>query len=353
MSRTATSDSVGETDDQFQRRMLAGVSRTFALTIPELPTSLFPVVANAYLLCRIADTIEDDSALNPELTRRFSEQFIQVVDGEGDAREFASELVPLLSGDSSELEHELIGETPRVIGITHGFNTEQRAALLDCVTTMSRGMAEFSATASRRGLSDQAQMDRYCYVVAGVVGECLTRLFSVYSDRIALHHDQLMHLSVSFGQGLQMTNILKDVWSDHERGVCWLPRDAFTGNGCELERLPESGCGAGFRQGLQRMLSLARMHLQDALDYVKLLPRSERGLRNFCLWAIGMAVLTLKRIHANPDYRSAEAVKISRREVYATVWGSRLIASSNALLQLSFDRLCAELPSPVRGLEAA
>ena len=36
-----------------------------------------------------------------------------------------------------------------------------------------------------------------------------------------------MRLAVSFGQGLQMTNILKDIWDDRERGACWLPRDAF------------------------------------------------------------------------------------------------------------------------------
>ncbi|HTT38021.1 MAG TPA: squalene/phytoene synthase family protein, partial [Burkholderiales bacterium] len=43
-------------DDEFQARMLAGVSRTFALTIPQLPQELARVVTNAYLLCRIVDT---------------------------------------------------------------------------------------------------------------------------------------------------------------------------------------------------------------------------------------------------------------------------------------------------------
>jgi farnesyl-diphosphate farnesyltransferase len=42
---------------------LANVSRTFALTIPLLPLPLRDWVGNAYLLCRIADTIEDDPEL--------------------------------------------------------------------------------------------------------------------------------------------------------------------------------------------------------------------------------------------------------------------------------------------------
>ena len=43
-----------------QDRLLPGVSRTFALTIPQLPQDLRPIVTNAYLLCRTADTIEDE-----------------------------------------------------------------------------------------------------------------------------------------------------------------------------------------------------------------------------------------------------------------------------------------------------
>ena len=43
-----------------QQDHLQKVSRTFALTIPLLPPDLRDYVGNAYLLCRIADTIEDD-----------------------------------------------------------------------------------------------------------------------------------------------------------------------------------------------------------------------------------------------------------------------------------------------------
>ena len=51
-------------DERYQERVLPLVSRSFALTIPQLPAELRIPVANAYLLCRIADTIEDESALS-------------------------------------------------------------------------------------------------------------------------------------------------------------------------------------------------------------------------------------------------------------------------------------------------
>src|SRR5215204_3841283 len=49
-----------------QERLLLSVSRTFALTIPQLPAALGNVISNHYLLCRIVDTIEDEPRLSPE-----------------------------------------------------------------------------------------------------------------------------------------------------------------------------------------------------------------------------------------------------------------------------------------------
>jgi len=53
-------------DRQFQERILRGVSRSFALTIPQLPEGVRVVVTNAYLLCRIADTIEGPRIFSQE-----------------------------------------------------------------------------------------------------------------------------------------------------------------------------------------------------------------------------------------------------------------------------------------------
>ena len=58
-------------DGDFQSLLLEGVSRTFALTIPQLPAKLYGVVANAYLLCRIVDTIEDEVSLSAAQKKYF------------------------------------------------------------------------------------------------------------------------------------------------------------------------------------------------------------------------------------------------------------------------------------------
>ena len=96
----------GAQDLEFQNRILEGVSRTFALTIPELPKELRDVVANAYLLCRIADTIEDEIALTADQKQDFHQQFVRVVAGEESGAAFASELGPLLSDSTLAAERE-------------------------------------------------------------------------------------------------------------------------------------------------------------------------------------------------------------------------------------------------------
>ncbi|MDQ7090147.1 MAG: phytoene/squalene synthase family protein [Methylococcales bacterium] len=333
-------------DDEFQAILLEGVSRTFALTIPQLPASLYPAVANAYLLCRIIDTIEDEISLSVAQKESFCSAFIKVVKtGEG-AAVFAQALSPLLSEKTLPAEHTLIELTPRVISITQNFEATQIDALAECIAVMAKGMPIFQALDLRAGLKTMADMDDYCYYVAGCVGEMLAKLFCYYSAEINQHREKLLKLSVSFGQGLQMTNILKDIWDDAQRGVCWLPQDIFTETGFDLSTLTPETDDEKFRQGLIHLLSIAEKHLEDAMEYTQLLPPHETGIRNFCLWAIGMAVLTLKKIKQNLSFNESSQVKINRKQVKATILVAKLTVRNNYLLSLVFNYFSKELKEP-------
>ncbi|MGH8671566.1 MAG: phytoene/squalene synthase family protein [Burkholderiales bacterium] len=345
-AQPAHTDAAAET---LQSDLLQGVSRTFALTIPQLPQPLARAVSNAYLLCRIADTIEDEPALSSEQKAYFCDQFLNVVAGNVSAQLFAAELHPLLSQTTLASERELVYHTARVIGITRSLNEIQRHAIENCIRTMARGMAEFQINASPHGLRELAQLDRYCYYVAGVVGEMLTRLFCDHAADIARHREDMMLLAVSFGQGLQMTNILKDVWDDRERGACWLPQQTFIGHGFDLQHLTP-GCGdAGFIDGLGDLIGVTHGHLKNALAYTLLIPSRHAGIRRFCLWAIGMAVLTLRKLNKRRDFSSGDEVKISRSSVKATVLLTALLGHSDAMLKLLFMSAGAGLPlTPVK-----
>ena len=337
-------DGTVESDFDYQDHILQDVSRTFALTIPQLPADLTRVVGNAYLLCRIADTIEDDPSLDADQKRHFSESFIEVIGAELPAQQFADALYPLLSDSMLEAEKDLIAHTGKIMRVTHGFSERRRAALARCIRIMSRGMADFQQQKTLDGLTDMAHMDRYCYYVAGVVGEMLTELFCDYSAEIDARRSELQKLAVSFGQGLQMTNILKDIWEDRARGACWLPRDVFQRVGFDLAKLDKDYQREKFSLGLSELIGIARLHLQNALAYTLLIPGHEAGIRRFCLWALGMAVLTLRKLNANTRFTSGQQVKISRRSVKSVVLVSNLSVSNDTLLKLLFDGFTRSLP---------
>jgi farnesyl-diphosphate farnesyltransferase len=320
-----------------QERLLDRVSRTFALTIPELPPPLRLTVGNAYLLCRIIDTIEDEPTLTPEHKRRLSERFVAVVAGRADPVDFAERLGGSLSDRTSPWERVLVEATPRVVALTRSFAPVPRAAIERCVRIMAPGMSEFQERRPTRGLADLAEMERYCYVVAGVVGEMLTDLFCDHCPEIVPRAPELRRLAVRFGQGLQMTNILKDIWDDSARSVCWLPRCVFDRHGVDLGTLSGEGARPEMGGGVQELVAIAHLQLADALEFVLLIPPRERGIRIFCLWAIGMALLTLRRIRSRPEFRNAREVKISRHSVRATALACRLAAGSDGLLRLLFQ----------------
>src|SRR5690606_26550103 len=184
-----------------------------------------------------------------------------------------------------------------VIRVTHSFLPDERAALTRCVSVMCAGMSEFARNRSLKGLDDLEDLASYCYYVAGVVGEMLTELFLLHCPELERHRERLMRLAVSFGQGLQMTNILKDIWEDSSADACWLPRSVFGKDAFSLERLEDGHLSRDFRYGLNRLLGVAHAHLRNALEYACLIPKREAGIRRFCLWAIGLAVLTLRKIH--------------------------------------------------------
>ena len=171
-SSNAILNSASVSDDELQSYLLQGVSRTFALTIPQLPPKLAKPVSNAYLLCRIVDTIEDEVALTSAQKRQYCQQFVLVAQGVKSPENFSRELAPLLSEATIPAEHELIRLIPRVISITHGFEPPQREALACCIGIMAKGMAEFQDRDLRHGLATMTEMNDYCYYVAGVVGKC-------------------------------------------------------------------------------------------------------------------------------------------------------------------------------------
>lgn len=339
--------------EAYQDYILPLVSRTFALTIPQLPEALRRVVANAYLLCRIADTVEDEPALDPARKERIEQALIEIVAGRAPPEPWAADVAPLLSPASACAERDLIRRLPSVIAVTRTFGNAQRAAIARCIAVMGRGMHRFQRGAGLSGLRDQAEMDDYCYHVAGVVGEMLTELFCAHAPDIAANGETLRRHAVSFGQGLQMTNILKDRWEDRARGACWLPRATFARHGVGAEALAAGQRSDDYFAAQRELIAVAHAHLRNALAYTLAIPPVHAGIRRFCGWAVGLALLTLRNILRKPDFSAGAEVKVSKSALATTIMLTNMTVRSDAGLRRLFDWAARELPPPFTAQEGS
>jgi farnesyl-diphosphate farnesyltransferase len=309
-----------------------------------LPAALRTPVTSAYLLCRIADTIEDEPVLSADATLVLLQRFVGVLYGTEDAALLARELAPQLSEQTLPAERDLALNLGRVVRVAARLEEPQRIAIQRCVEVMCSGMHQFQRTASLRGLPRASDLDDYCYYVAGVVGQMLTELFCDYSVTAAQQRSALDELAVSFAQGLQMTNILKDIWEDRARGACWLPQEVFSRYGIDLAQLSPANRDARFDAGMRELVGVAHAHLRNALSFTLLIPAEETGIRRFCLWAIGLAVLTLRRIHHTPGFSSGSQVKISHSAVAMTRILTTMAVRNDWMLRRLFDWAASGLP---------
>lgn len=123
------------------------------------------------------------------------------------------------------------------------------------------------------------ELYRYCYLVASVVGLVCIRIFG-YSDPRA------EKLAEETGVAFQLTNILRDVKEDLERGRIYLPLDLLDEFGVSVDRLRALAQGADIAPEERAMLaSLASRAEQYYGSARRLLPLIDRDSRA-ALWVL-------------------------------------------------------------------
>ena len=323
--------------------MLPKVSRTFAACIQLLPPPLSHQVLVAYLLCRIADTVEDTADLPVSEKERLLAHFRACLDEGG------PDCAPLAAAFASPRDDDetLTRDAQRALAEFRRLPGAQRAAIRPWVQEMCDGMADF---ARRHGLArpgrlealgDLSELDRYCYYVAGTVGHLLTELFRLHHHRVTdRHYAKLKALSTSFGLGLQLTNIIKDVADDRSRGWSFVPRQLCSIAGITPEELIEPQRRAQAQQVMAALIAKAKRHLDDALTYCISLPRSQYRVRLFCLTPLFFAIRTLRLAAQDPRLlEPGHKVKITRAEVYRTIRVTFLVAPNNHLVRAYYRQL--------------
>jgi len=151
----------------------------------------------------------------------------------------------------------------------------------------------------------------YCYHVAGVVGLIMSCVFGVSNPVADRHANDL-------GTAMQLTNILRDVKEDFERGRIYLPRVEMNEYGISEATFAESSVDHRFRDFMMFQISRARLYYQTASDGLQYIP--DDGSR-YCVKLMGgIYGDILKEIEKqNFDVFSRRAVVSSTRKLVIAV----------------------------------
>ncbi|HVX38858.1 MAG TPA: phytoene/squalene synthase family protein [Gemmatimonadaceae bacterium] len=319
--------------------MLPGVSRTFAVGIRLLPGDLGAAVRCAYLLCRIADTIEDEPVLDAPAKAELLTAFAHALDDAAAADAFPN-LVRGVAGDAPYVR--LMRGSDLVLVAYRALPDATRAHVRRWVGEMIGGMRKF-VLAYPRGVRIQSldEYREYCYYVAGTVGYLLTDLWREHAPSIgAREYAALRERSRAFGEALQTVNILKDVARDaeHENSI-YIPDELLRAHGSEHATILTSDRGHENHAALGALVQLAWRDLEHAKAYLLAIPRRAVAIRLFCALPLLFAYATLRDVTARPGALARrENVKISRSEVKSLTVLSVLGVLSNRALAALVER---------------
>jgi len=272
--------------------LLTRTSRTFALAIPLLPEPLDRQVGIAYLLFRIADSIEDATAWTPQ-----EKQTALAALGNGLARNDPDSLADLANDWQSKPTglkpdyDRLMACLPEVNAALREFSPA-RPVVVKYLQQTIEGMQKFVERSRDGGLvlASVDELGHYCYIVAGLVGEMLTELFVLHAEQLGEVAAPLHERAARFGEGLQLVNILQDSERDAASGRYFIS-EAFS---------------------REAVFALAREDLDVAQEYVEILAAAESpaGMLRFARLPLALARETLSHVE-----RAGPGAKIGRGRV--------------------------------------
>ncbi len=331
-------------DHAFCRRQLPRVSRTFALSIEALPETLREAVRVSYLLCRVVDSIEDATGLLPSRRAELFDTFDHLLADDATATSSLEVLWRGFSPRVEDYEDALCLRAGAVFRVFAALPLHQRQAIRPHIQEMSAGMREYvqrGEAAGRLRIHDMDDLERYCHFVAGTVGGLLTSLFR---QHVPLRDPAILRAiedrAESFGLGLQLVNIVKDVAEDATRGICFMPASLAEEHGVSIDNLLDPAHRPGALAVVQDVCARARRHLRAAEEYTALWPvPAGEPVRLFCIVPLVLALATLSEVENGHDTLTPGATpKVSKLTVLKVLADARRAMSGNDAL----DRMLGE-----------
>lgn len=310
---------------RFCREIARREAQNFYWAFRVLPQHKSDAMCAVYAFMRRADDIADDETRTIETRREEMAAWLRTWrasrPGGCEPIQETDDLVFIALADTQrrfgipdELLEELVAGTAmdlkdRPVG----------AAIVDAAT----GVAEGETRMTYQAYETFEDLYQYCYLVASVVGLVCIRIFG-YTD------ERAEKLAEETGVAFQLTNILRDVKEDVERGRVYLPMDLLDEFGEAVTELRELAAGRAMTERERGML--ATLAIRAEKYYVagkKLIPLLDRDSRAAMWVLLTIYHRLLRRIAAHRMEVFRERVGLSTAEKLGVLARGAVMAAWN------------------------
>ena len=291
------------------RELLKGVSRSFYLTLRLLPGPMRDAASLGYLLARTSDTLADSVAAPFELRSVSLEQFGAAANGDGETPRWPAAII---NATADPRERRLLECSEEILEWLRRLPASEAILVREVLAVIISGQIldlqrfrEASKTCPVV-LPDDAALGDYAWRVAGCVGAFWTKLgFLTMGDGFSsAPESELLDRGITYGKGLQLVNILRDLPADLATGRCYLP-------------VADPHDLAGLMECHARWLRRAGEWVAEGEIYAKAL--HTRRLRGATVLPGLIARKTLKSLEGVTWEGLRSRIKIPRREVYRSL----------------------------------
>jgi phytoene synthase len=285
-----------ESDARECEQITQSHARTFSLASKLLPNAKRRAAYALYAFCRIADDLVDQADAGSDNAKALATQL----------DEYRAQLECALAGRPS-------GPIFREVAwVANNYNVSP-APLFELLDGVGRDLVVTT-------YETWADLERYCQGVASSVGEMCTYVFEVPAGPTMRSH--AIQYARTLGTAMQLTNILRDVGEDAQRGRCYLPAEDLERFGlatADVLTNRQLAANPRWRPMMQYEVSRARALYTAALPGIALLAPDAQRCAAAC--ATGYAGI-LSAIEAqNYDTISARA-RLGRLARVGILWNA-------------------------------
>ena len=299
--------------------ILEGTSRSFYLSLKELPNSIRPQVSLLYMLARTSDTIADSEQGDASDLLLALESYNDFSQGKTSN---LMDISSLAESQRNKSEASLLSNVEKIVSKIADFSESDQKAIRHCLGTIIGGqILDLQRFSSDEGtilsLESDEELDDYAYRVAGSVGEFWTRMSLDHIFKLKEENSEveLFEKGIRFGKALQMINILRDIPADLSLGRCYIPRSKMERYGITPTDLLEPSSMDSFRPLYDEYLDLTDEYLTSAVQYIEMLPHWKFRLRAACMFPVIIGKRTVSKLREGNVLDPSNRIKIDRSEI--------------------------------------